>query len=286
MNPRIDIQQIKTTSCVSYLAQHGFKPDPKSNQSKVFFKSPIRPQENTASFCIYPKTNTWYDWGSSTSGSIIELCMLLEKCTFKEAIIRLSKGSYGRYFDFGVSNIQKENPIVIHDVIDLVDTNLVSYLRDVRKIDIELCKPYVKQLLYENTNKGLGKIRSAIGFQNDKGGWEMRTEQLKIASQPKCITTINPDTDICFLFEGWVDMLSFITYIGKLPTNTVVVLNSASFIKRVKEYKTFYYYGDNDATGDKVLAQLIEMYPNSEIIDKRDIYKEYKDFNDYLKTIR
>lgn len=48
----------------------------------------------------------------------------------------------------------------------------------------------------------------AIGFRNDGGGWELRSERFKGSSSPKQITTVDHQSDKVIVFEGFMDFLA------------------------------------------------------------------------------
>jgi len=75
---------------------------------------------------------------------------------------------------------------------------------------------------------------------------------------------------------------------AELEHSDVIVLNSLSFLERVKilfkNYKAVNLYLDNDNPGNKNSKELIQNY--KQIIDKSDAFKGYKDLNEKLIYIR
>jgi hypothetical protein len=81
---KIDIDAIKEeVKCWDLLG----KPE-REDGNRLWYK--LR-NERTASCCVYKETNSFFDFGSGTGGSIIDLFMLLNKCDAKEAIRELNK---------------------------------------------------------------------------------------------------------------------------------------------------------------------------------------------------
>ena len=64
------------------------KPTHKS-VNREFYKSPFRNEAN-ASLVVYQDSNSWYDFGESAGGDVIDLYMRINKVSFKEAIKELS----------------------------------------------------------------------------------------------------------------------------------------------------------------------------------------------------
>jgi hypothetical protein len=263
----MDLEPIKSISCTDYLTNSGFIKDKKSNSNFSFFKSPLR-DEKTASFAVNERKNTWFDYGSGFGGDVINLVMLMENIEFKEAVNKLNGSNYSHV------SIKEAQPLdfFITDIKPLVNNNLLNYLRNERKINLDLAKKYCQEVHFENKKKK----QYAIGFKNDKGGFELRNKFLKIATTPKWITTMQ-GTKETNIFEGFMDFLSAITYFNCEPKETIIVLNSASMISKVNVSCPIKFWGDNDVTGDKTFEAMKE-----NAVDKRGLYKDYKDFNEFL----
>jgi hypothetical protein len=79
----VDIETIKAVPILNILDAYGIKYK-KSSSNRVSFK--LRSNENTASAFAYIDTNSFYDYGDKTSGSVIDLVMALKDCGIKKAI--------------------------------------------------------------------------------------------------------------------------------------------------------------------------------------------------------
>ena len=67
----------------------------------------------------------------------------------------------------------------------------------------------------------------AIGFRNDCGGWELRSERFKGSSSPKQITTFDHQSDKVIVFEGFMDFLACLSMKHPAPLGIdAAVLNS------------------------------------------------------------
>lgn len=264
----MDLEEIKKTSCSYYILSLGFAKDRKSNNNFSFFKSPFR-NEKTASLAVNERKNTWFDYGAGFGGDIIKLVMLCEQIDFKTAIEKLKGSSFSQ-----VSISQRvESTLIITDVKELTNNNLLNYLRHERKINCDLAKKYLREIHFENK----GKNQYAIGFKNDKGGYELRNKFLKISTSPKWITTIK-GTETQNIFEGFMDFLSAITYFNCEPKETIVVLNSVSMISRIELNGKLRFWGDNDNAGNNCFNKI-------NAIDERKLFAGYKDFNEFLCVV-
>lgn len=260
----IDLNAIKEKSCVDYLESKGFHLEKKSSDRYSFFKSPFR-DERTASFCVNNSKNTWFDYGAGFGGDIIKLVEIIEEIDFKSAIEQLNNSEYRE-----VKFTQPKSPIEIINVRPLQRSYLIGYLIS-RKIDVDLAKIYLKEIQF----KLYGRPKLAIGFENDKGGFELRNEYLKISTSPKWITTINGN-EKQNVFEGFMDFLSLISKYKKVPKETCIILNSVSLIGKAEIKEGAKFFGDNDKAGDECFLKM------PKAIDKRGLFAGYKDINDWL----
>ena len=90
------------------------------------------------------------------------------------------------------------------------DQRLISYLRS-RNIPSWAYEQYTKQVEYYFRDTP-DKVYTAVGFQNDSGGWEMRNSIHKYAISPKDVTTFGGGYDEFNIMEGFFDMMSLLVY--------------------------------------------------------------------------
>lgn len=127
------------------------------------------------------------------------------------------------------------------EVRELTHPALLRYLQE-RGIDTDIAKSECKELHFTHN----GKPYFAIGFGNVAGDYEIRNQFFKGCIAPKDITHIRQteqQTDTCYLFEGFMDYLSFLTirkqkqpqYSG-LQGQDYMVLNSVSNLNKAIEH--------------------------------------------------
>ena len=135
----------------------------------------------------------------------------------------------------------------------------------------------------------------AIGFPNMAGGYEVRNRYFKGCVAPKDITHIRQQDGqrcMCYLFEGFMDYLSFLTIRvrnnpqhPRLDTQDYVILNSVSNLAKAESLlETYTQVGcflDNDTAGRNTCKKLKEKF-GERLLDKSMYYRDYKDLNDYL----
>lgn len=262
-----------------FLAQKGISPKQERNGYGMYL-SPFR-TETAPSFKVDYNQNLWYDFGSGEGGSIIDLVMKLEHCDFREAVAKLENGSFSFHRDESVYSTNSTLQIV--SVKSLQDSRLIHFLQSKRSIDIDIAKQYCKEIHYT----ACGKPFFAIGFQSDAGGWELRNEYFKGSSSPKSPTTIGSGSPTCLLFEGFMDMLSYLTLKNATrPTVDIAVLNSVHNLHRaeafLQSHQTIHCFLDNDESGKRTLEAVRKL--GRETIDQSSFYRNHKDLNEYLQN--
>ncbi len=274
------MQNIKNISIKSYLAERGVTPKTERSGAGMYL-SPLR-SERTPSFRVDYNKNLWYDFGTDEGGSIIDLVMQLDRCSVVDAYRKLKQG------DFSSSHwtppTQKSQPSqpsqLITEVKSLQNPHLIAYLEK-RAISLDIAQKYCREVHYTQN----AKRYYAIGFQSDGGGWELRNPYYKGSTSPKAPTTIKGTTDSTMLFEGFMDMLAYLTLKDSAnPVSSVCVLNSVSNLRQASEFlktqRTIYAFLDNDTAGEKALAEVEKL--GAEVVNCSHIYEGFKDMNDYL----
>jgi hypothetical protein len=168
------------------------------------------------------------------------------------------------------------------DSRSLAANELLNYLQK-RCIPLEIASRFCKEvdfLLY-------GKKHTVIGFQNNAGGYELRSENFKGSSSPKDITLIDNRTNDVVVFEGFFNFLSFCTVNKKLtaPLSNCLVLNSLSFFEKsrslMEKYSRVHLILDRDSAGKHWTKQALQ-WAGDRYIDRSDFYQDHKDLNDWL----
>lgn len=278
----IDLHQIKRLSIRDYLSRRGIQPA-RENARCGFYLSPLR-VEHTPSFKVDYVQNLWYDHGTGKGGSIIDLVMGLENCDKSQAIRLLGNGEISSITSLAPASVVPTVPALrILSDTPLQHAALIGYLRG-RGIDPAIAAAYCRQVRYEIN----GKSYFAIGFRNDAGGWELRSEHFKGGSTPKHITTFDNHADTCIAFEGFMDFLSYLTLKENThPTCDTAVLNSVVNLPKalpfLERHAVIHTFLDNDEAGRKATAAIIRQCPRSQVIEQA-FYRNYNDLNEYLQA--
>ncbi|MFR9506088.1 MAG: toprim domain-containing protein [Rikenellaceae bacterium] len=271
----------KDISIKSLLAERGITPKSERGGAGMYL-SPFR-AETTPSFKVDYCRNLWYDFGIGEGGSIIDLVMRLDGLNFHQAATKLEQGDFSSSH-WTVTTQMTQPAQVITDIRPLQNPHLLAYLER-RAINLDIAQLYCKEIHYTHNEKQY----YAIGFQSDGGGWELRNEYYKGSTSPKAPTIIKGSTNSTMLFEGFMDMLAYLTLIETVtPKNSVCVLNSVSNLSKAVEFlrsqQKIYCFLDNDPAGSKALFDVHKL--RVEVIDQSKLYKDFKDVNDFVQWVK
>ena len=203
--------------------------------------------DNNPSVSINTAKNVWYDHGTGEGGSVLDLIMRVENCDLAEACRRAESFSFNRPYTPIVPKVEpKESAIIIDDVKELQHPALLRYL-DERCIPHDIARKYCKQVHYHLKNNPNAKY-FAIGFENNEGGWELRSQFFKGATK-KAATYVNNYSSTLVIFEGFMDFLSYLAMpegiIPKVADANYLILNSvAQANKAVDDYKGLQAWGE------------------------------------------
>lgn len=275
------IQAIKRLPIRTYLAERGLRPT-KDNPRYGLYLSPLR-KEHTPSFKVDYVQNLWYDFGLGAGGSIIDLVMRLERCDFAQAVRFLGSGERTPMVVPVSSSVPPTVPALrMLSDIPLRHPALVGYLSS-RGIDPIIASACCREVHYAVG----GRNYFAVGFRNDAGGWELRSERFKGCVLPKHITTIDNRSDTVVAFEGFMDFLSYLSMEKQLQTDAAVLNSVVNLLKAVpflERHATIHAFFDNDEAGQKATADLKRLCPNSSVIGRSHLYREHKDLNEYWQA--
>ena len=282
-----NLSTIKRYPITAYLESKGITPV-RRLAAYAMYRSPLR-DERHPSFKVDTEKNLWIDYAEGCGGSIIDLCMRLERCTFPEAIRRLGQMIFGcRTSDYPRTESHHHSPERTNEgrkligISDDLPPHLQDYLTKERCIDLGRAQPFLRCVRYEVR----GRKYEVIGFANASGGYELRdTGLFKSTLAPKDITPAFPDgrQPVC-LFEGFMDFLSFLSMKEKAGSHCLV-MNSVANVGRCIRYlrerhiTALRAFLDNDEAGRRTLGTFIEA--GFQVKDMSVHYQGCKDLNEF-----
>lgn len=273
---------IKNISITQYLIANGYE-SVKSAYGATWFNSPLREGDKKPSFKVDENKNVWFDHGSGIGGTLFTLIRELYNISDREVFVIL-EGLDPSYQSIPLKQ-SSQSSLRIDQVVSLQSRLLSEYLSN-RGIELRFARQHISEIHYSIREKKY----YAIGFKNDKGGWELRNKHWKGSSSPKYFRTIQGKESGLNVFEGFIDYLSALTYF-KSPflKNTTIVLNSVSFVKSLipllDSYTQVNLFLDNDTAGENTMKAIISTHSNTRNYAK-EFYPDHKDFNEMLMTIK
>lgn len=183
-------------------------------------------------------------------------------------------------FSFGGNKVTSSpvSSLELLSVCPLMHPKLSEYFSE-RAVSLSVARKYCSEINYSVC----GRPYYAIGFPNDKGGWELRNPFFKGCIAQKAETSFAQGAIRLQLFEGFMDFLSWRT-IKPNDVSDVVVLNSLALLSKVSPhlggYQMVESFLDNDKAGRKALDALKQFCPK--VIDQSALYRDYKDLNEWL----
>ncbi|MEY3499903.1 MAG: hypothetical protein RL308_1572 [Bacteroidota bacterium] len=278
----MDTSLIKRIPIIQILENHGIQPA-KTNSYSWFYYAFAR-HEKTPSLKVDLKKNLFFDHGSDQGGSVIDIVMLLKGFRVEEAIEYLiefdSTVNYERRKD-SFQNDSVEAVQTIDKVIPLAHPALIEYSKS-RGIEKNFLVQYCHQIHYSVGEKSF----FAIGFKNDKGGYELRNKIFKSCTSPKWFSHLKKGNEKLIIFEGFFDFLSLLTANQKSRNGyDFLILNSVSFMEKIppeifKDYSEILLFLDNDSAGQKATNYFLSSLSNT--TDCSSLYAPFNDVNDWL----
>ena len=275
LTKKIKIMTYKEANNISikdYLNSLGIQPVTEKG-SYGMYRSPLR-EDNTPSFKVDYNANLWCDYGTGEGDTT-------------------SFSFHGKDLPERDTKRQAASPIEIRRIQPLQNPALMRYLQE-RGISPGTAAPYVQEMYYRIG----GKPYFALAFKNDSGGYELRNPRFK-GSTSKDITHIRQKgepRDICFVFEGFMDFLSFLTIRQQkspgMPCTDwqdYVILNSTANVDKalypLADYGHIHCMLDNDEAGRKAVEAIRQEY-KWRVRDASHLYSGHNDLNDYLRGIK
>lgn len=285
----LTLEEINCLDIVDFLASLGHQPKKISGRSYWYVSMLPNRFESTPSFKVNRSKNKWIDFGyDAREHSLVDLGILLFNCTIRELVIQLSgPGTSLPTVSHAAipTNAEETRKLNVVRTYPLHSEYLIRYLWE-RRIPILVARKFCREAEYTFDHK---TFYYAIAFPSDAGGYNLRSKYHKYSSSPKSPTYIcNGSKDIA-VFEGFFDMMTFVSLLNRpdhdLPD--LLVLNGTGFFKDfiwlMDTYDTKHLFLDNDPTGDRLTCVALEK--KSGYLNHRFLYKGYKDLNGWACNI-
>ena len=275
----MEVDKMREFSIADFLNAMGIQPS-KQRGNALWYSAPYR-TERTPSFKVNTAKNVWFDFGTGKGGDIFDLAG--EFIGSKDFLLRaafIAKSSTCPLPIIERPQRNEEKEPIFEDiwVRSLQDSKLLGYLRE-RGIFADTVITNCEEVRY----RVHGKRYYAIGFRNNAGGLELRNRFFKGCIPPKDISLKRNGSEVCAVFEGFMDYLSAMQ-MGIIASDWLV-LNSVSNLEKALKvlgvYRRIECYLDNDDAGRRTLERLRADF-RVKVIDRSSLYADHKDLNEFL----
>jgi hypothetical protein len=282
----MNITQAKQIPLRKLVEHFGGRFSHKVNRGELWYHSPFRPDERTASFKIDEQRNTWHDFARTQKldahGDIIDLWTDYHNLprrnsdAIKQALHYLRGEFEGSYRQ--PAPIQKTPRIIAkaprYKIVKQGRIWMDGLRAEIarRNLSLAAVQPYLEQITLEDLKTN--KRYYGLGMRNDKGGHEIsipnpfKDECYKTVIGPKAITTIRGNPAKACVFEGFWDGLTWLAMNREKEDMPILyILNSTSMIyeaaNKLIEAKPalqqIFLFLDNDKAGEKAQTMLLDL---------------------------
>lgn len=275
----MDMRQMRETPIADFLNAMGIQPK-KQKGGILWYNAPYR-TERTPSFKVDTARNVWFDFGTGKGGDIFDLAgEFIGSGNFLLRAAFIARNGACPLPVMEQSPREKEREPSFEDIWTrpLLNGRLLGYLEE-RGINAHVAIPNCEEVRY----RVRGKRYYAIGFRNMSGGLELRNRIFKGCIPPKDISLKRNGSDVCSVFEGFMDYLSAMQ-MGIIASDQLV-LNSVSnvekAVKALRGYEKIECFLDNDDAGRRTFQRLHDCF-GEKVVDRSALYADYKDLNEFL----
>ena len=279
----MDARQMREIPIADFLSTMGIQPT-RQKGNTLWYSAPYR-TERTPSFKVDTAKNVWFDFGTGKGGDIFDLAgeFIGSGDFLLRAAFIAKSGACPLPALEQPQRSEKKEP-TFEDIWKrpLFNRRLLGYLEE-RGINAHVAIPNCEEVRY----RVHGKRYYAIGFRNNAGGLELRNRFFKGCIPPKDISLKRNGSEVCAVFEGFMDYLSAMQ-LGIIASDWLV-LNSVSNVEKavkvLQGYERIECYLDNDEAGQRAFQKLRDSF-GDKVIDRFSLYADHKDLNDYLLSQR
>ena len=275
----MDARRMREIPIADFLNAMGVRPAKQRGQV-LWYSAPYR-TERIPSFKVDTVKNVWFDFGTGKGGDIFDLAGAFigsEDFLLRAAFIAKSRACPLPVMTQSPRNKEREPAFEDIWVRSLQDSKLLGYLEE-RGIDAHVAIPNCQEVRY----RVRGKRYYAIGFRNRNGGLELRNRFFKGCIPPKDISLKRNGSEVCAVFEGFMDYLSAMQ-LGIIASDWLV-LNSVSnvekAVKALQGYERIECFLDNDDAGRRTFQRL-RADLGKKVFDRSSLYADHKDLNEFL----
>lgn len=267
--------EITNNQIIDLIVKWGLKIVRQNKNSVTLFA--VDRMEKTPSLIVNFRKNVFYDFGSGVGGGYNEFLVYAKG--FRENLDGIPSLQFQK---FNPNQYKwKDSKLLVQSKKELSNPRLFDYLSK-RRIAPHIADCFCYEVIYQIN----GSHYYAIGFENDKGGFELRTYRYKLSSSPKGITSFCGNHKSVIVFEGFFDFLTLLTMdFDFFKKHDFIILNSLVFIHSdfflvAEKYELVYLFLDNDSPGLDAGAKLLQS--NTKFHSLSFLTSPFKDLNEWF----
>ncbi|WP_199120329.1 hypothetical protein [Pedobacter sp. ASV28] len=239
------------------LACLGHRPVKITGNEEVFFNI-LRNTDTKPTFIVNTQLNVWYDSSTKQNGNLIDFCHAywpgLNDAEITEKIAKIVADCQERQKKENLWNNKRKRKAVKLPYYQIEETKpvgcnieLTAYLQTQGLWEIAIGQ--MKEVYYYFVDeKGKRKDFFAVGWQNENGGWEVRSKNFSGCLGNKGMTYIPGNSTMLVVFDDFYAYLNW-KYTNKLPGPSVLILNYPEFAsvanKRASKFEDVIFYIGN-----------------------------------------
>lgn len=261
-------------SLCGLLSRLGHSPA-KSSGNEQLYQNVLRSSETKPTFAVNNQLDVWFDHQTKKSGDIIDFGLAywngLSSNEVKERINGLccpSPALPPSPVDDHLRRKRRAIKIPYYHVDEVLplggNPEIMIYLKTQGVWEMSI-GPLKEVYYYVIDEKRRRKDFFAAGWQNENGGWEVRSRNYTGCLGPKGMTFIQGDANSLVLFEEFTDYLSW-KYQFRTSDDSILVLNAPEFLqaatKRAIKFKNVaVFLSENQHLGDQLLNVIAKATP-------------------------
>jgi len=272
-------------SLVILLDRLGYKPVKHDGNEQLYFNMLGSPGLKP-SFVVNDTLGSWYDRTTKKGGSITDFALAYWKPSSIGEVIERINREFAR--DPERKPVRPRLPVKIpHYVVEEVKNigahpAITSYLKSLGIFEAALiCLKEV--YYYTEDQKRVRKYFFAAGWQNDGGGWEVRSKYFKGCFGCKSLNFIRNDKKSIVVFEDFTNYLSWLQ-VNPSAKQSALILNNThrlqTAISIAIEFSSIDLYFSRDRQGVSATAEFVKALPYAS-----DRSSQYVGFTDYNKCL-
>jgi hypothetical protein len=251
LNASTILEQVSISMLMAYL---GHKPVKSTGNEEVFFNI-FRNTDTKPTFVINTELNVWYDHSTKQNGNLIDFGLAywpkLNENEVVEKIIQVVEGFQQKQKNANHLTLKRKRKAIKLPYYQVEETKpigcnieITAYLQSQGLWEMAI--GHMQEVYYFFVDeKRKRKDFFAAGWQNENGGWEVRSKNFSGCLGNKGMTFIPDKSNMLLVFDDFYAFINW-KYANKVPGPSILILNHPEFAnaanKRASKYEDVIFY--------------------------------------------